>query len=338
MRSLVQVVQQMFPQIKSMPREERELVAQHMRPYLEDNALDNLVMLPLQQQKQVIAKLILDQAIAKAKCDQQKRALQEDFTTHTAPDVEADVRAVFAEDVATMTPEQREFTIAYITDYIFPYKFSGLFPDPRIQKISRYSVLNSAGMAYAKKKEPAAIPTITLAPPPATAAPAAPGNNLGVVPQEAPKQPLPYCTDPEDILSGKGTCIPPPASSDIHPAAITPATAQGAATARSPEELIKKLLQPQFGITANPKSGADEQTAVFKIEMKEEQKPEDHTTIYMPWDSDFRFNVMTGLVYAIVGLIALVVLYVVLKWLFGKLFGSAVAAVAPMPMAAPIPQ
>ena len=83
METLNDVILTRFPELKRLRGEERSAVMRHLAPYLNDHTLDNLMLMPLQRQREVLAKLIVDMAVAKARCDARDRKMVEGFDTAT---------------------------------------------------------------------------------------------------------------------------------------------------------------------------------------------------------------------------------------------------------------
>lgn len=158
-------VLQTYPELRDMPTLQKNAVIRHLLPYVQSNAVDSLSLLPMNQQREALEDLFFELAVAKARCDLKEPRLQEDFSQSSMEEVVADVRKVFAEELAAAPADQREYLVNYISKHIFPYRFSDIYPDPRIQAISKRTLMSSALTgAPGAEKHPAAVQPVAMQP------------------------------------------------------------------------------------------------------------------------------------------------------------------------------
>lgn len=168
MESLNDVILSKMPELEGMKVDKRRAVLRHMAPYLNGNRLDNLTLMPLREQREVLAELIVEMAKAKAKCE-----MREDFETSTIEDIEADVEKEFSAELSNVKDDAHRMELKkFIAEHLRPYKFSTLYTDDKLKQISRFVLFQNATSAV----EP---PT----PPPVE-------NAINIPPSDTPQLPL----------------------------------------------------------------------------------------------------------------------------------------------------
>lgn len=229
-------VLEVYPELLEMKPSERNAVLRHLRPYFEQRALESLALLPMEQQREALADLLFETAVAKARLELLQARLREDFSTSAMPEVEADVRVVFAKEIEAAPADQREYLVSYITNHMFPYRFSDIYPDPRIQAISKRTLLAQAlAAAPGAEKHPASIQPVAPAQLPTAAQP-----NLPQVPQQGGLQ--------AGMPQGGINQTTPDAAAQAAAQAAAPPPAQAAAQAAGPAAAQEswRFWTPQF--------------------------------------------------------------------------------------------
>lgn len=182
MESLNDVILSKMPELDGMKVDKRRAVLRHMAPYLNGNRLDNLVLMPLREQREVLAELIVEMAKAKAKCE-----TREDFETSTIEDIEKDVEKEFAAELANVKDDAHRIELKkFIAEHLRPYKFSTLYTDEKLKNISRFVLFQNATSAVQPPTPPPVENAINI--PPSDTPPQLPLQNYQAPPLTLPNQ------------------------------------------------------------------------------------------------------------------------------------------------------